>query len=149
MLTGALLVIPGVAGFVFRTSHAGPTCVRPLPCSYAWYPLRKRAPEKSDFCSCAGVGVKPFCSAAEMRSAPAPADIGEAIDVPGSSRSPAGAGTGRAPTPPANGFSDMFHAGHVESSEPGETMFGFRPPSSRGPRDENVHSVSSFGGSFA
>ena len=40
----------------------------------------------------------------------------------------------------------MFHAGHVESSEPGETMFGFRPPSSRGPRDENVHSVSSFGG---
>ena len=40
------------------------------------------AEEYSAFWSCAGVGVKPFCSAAEMRSAPAPADIGEAIEVP-------------------------------------------------------------------
>ena len=35
VLIGAVLVMPGVAGFVLRISHAGPTWVRPFPCSYA------------------------------------------------------------------------------------------------------------------
>ena len=86
------------------------------------------------------------CRAAERSSAPAPAVIGDAIEVPWIISYPGGTWYGRTPVPPANGFSDMFHAGHVESSEPGETRFGFSAPSSFGPRDEKVHSVSCFGG---
>ena len=84
------------------------------------------------------------CRYAEMSSAASPVVIGDAIEVPWIISYPGPTWYGRTPKPPANEFSDMFDAGHVESSAPGATTFGFRPPSSRGPRDENVQSVSFF-----
>src|ERR671933_3072306 len=99
----------------------------------------KRAVENSAFRICAGFTSRPDCFAAESSSATEPATIGDAIEVPWIMSYPGGTSYGR--TLPDS----RFQAGQVDSSDPGATTCGFRPPSSRGPRDENAHNVSVFG----
>src|SRR3954453_15499016 len=82
----------------------------------------------------AGVTALPVAFAADNSSAAPPVACGAAIEVPWNIEYPGGSGY-----PACGTTSAGCHNGVLEIAEPGAAMFGLKPPSSRGPRDEKLN----------
>src|SRR4051812_4940411 len=127
-------------GLSDSATNAAGTLNSPAPWAYAPMPGTNRAVDLMAARSCATGGRRPLCVAlyALTSSAAAPVACGAAIDVPCSIAYPAGRAYVPATGPGAS------QRGVVEIAAPGAMMSGLKPPSSRGPREENGCSDTAF-----